>query len=132
MKKNLGITMISLIVISVLLVMTLSMDIKAITNEIKVTAQVKGTPEFLGQTWGLTLTLIDKETGQIVDRVAEEFVVKNVNNLQVSMPISENIDLTKHFLNVNAGSHLHDIGVDVKIQDIIKNNNVKIDLADAI
>jgi hypothetical protein len=67
-----------------------------------------------------------------VDRVAEEFIVKNVNNLVVSMPISEDLDLTKHFLNVNAGSHLHDIGVDKKIEDIMKNNNVKLDLADAI
>ncbi len=66
-----------------------------------------------------------------MERVNQEFNVKNENTIQVSIPVSPDVNLQDDILLVDVRQAAHDFGVLRTIRPILKNNKIDIDLADS-
>jgi hypothetical protein len=99
-------------------------------HKVHVVAKIKGS-QYEGEKWNTVFTLYDENTQNIVVRVIEDFVVKNENTVQVSIPVPQGVNLQDDVLFVAVEQVAHDFGVLRTINPVLKNNMIDIDLADS-
>jgi hypothetical protein len=100
-------------------------------HKIKVVAKIKGA-QYEGEQWNALFALYNRTPPYTeVGRVLEDFDVKTENTIQISIPVPPDVNLQDDILSIAVEQVAHDFGVFRKIDPVLQNNKIEIDLAES-